>query len=62
MLSLTYDRDAMQWSAWALRLPLGIERLGDRERVGIRLNHRPESRPGGVDLRDTPQIQLHEPV
>ena len=41
-----------------LRLALGIERVGDRERVGIDLDDRPQRRPAAIDLLDPLQVQL----
>ena len=43
----------MQRPASTLLRPLRVERLGDRERVGIELDDGVEPRPRFVDLRDT---------
>ena len=62
MLSLISTGNAVERAAWALRLPLGVERVGDRERVRIGFDDRPQSWAGGVDLRDPLKIELHEPA
>ena len=39
-------------------LALGVERVGDRQRVGIELDDRAQGRPGAIDLVDPLQVQL----
>ena len=43
-----------------LRLPLGVERVGDRQRVGIDLDDRAQRRTAAIDLLDALQVELDE--
>jgi hypothetical protein len=57
---LDQDRDAVERSAGALAAPLGVERVGDGERLRVDFDHRPQLRPFGVQGVDAGQILLGE--
>src|SRR5207245_773155 len=48
-------RDAVQWSARALRLPLGAELLRDARRVRIHPDDRVQCGPAPVEVLDAPE-------
>ena len=58
---LDEDRDAVQRPAHALAFALGVERVGNRQRVGIELDDRPQRRTAAIDRLDARGVQLDEP-
>ncbi len=52
----------MQRPARALRLPLGVERAGDGQRLGVDLQHRAQHRTAAVERRDARQVSLDQPA
>ena len=55
---LDEHRYAMEWPAGSLRLPLGIERLRNRERLRVGFDHGMERRPAVVHRFDPREILL----
>jgi hypothetical protein len=57
---LQQDWNAVQRAAHLAGSAFGIERFGDRQRIGVEFDHRIDARPGTVDALDARQIGAHQ--
>ena len=58
---LKQNRNAVQRAARARGLALGVERVRNRQRVGIQLDDRVERWPSPVDLFDAAEVHFRQP-